>query len=59
MLLIASDVFCFKSHTNIAADLLSCEISVRNDAIVPDKFLLTSELCQFIYNEPPLGSLES
>lgn len=54
----AADVVRFKSNTNIAAELLSCEISVRNDAIVTDKVLLT-ELCQCIYNEPPLGSLES
>lgn len=41
MFLIASDVVRFKSHINIAADLLSCEVSDRNGATVTDKALLT------------------
>ena len=51
----AADVVRFK-YNNIAAELLSCDISVINDAIVSDEVLLT-ELCQFICNEPPLNPL--
>ncbi|EFX89814.1 hypothetical protein DAPPUDRAFT_310134 [Daphnia pulex] len=51
----AADVVRFK-YNNIAAELLSCDISVINDAIVTDEVLLT-ELCQFIGNEPPLNPL--
>ena len=51
----AADAVRFK-YNNIAAELLSCDISVINDAIVMDESLLT-ELCQFIYNEPPLNPL--
>ena len=43
-------------YNNIAAELLSCDISVINDAIVTDDSLLT-ELCQFIASDPPLNPL--
>ncbi|XP_045031447.1 serine/threonine-protein phosphatase 6 regulatory subunit 2-like isoform X3 [Daphnia magna] len=50
-----AEVVRFK-YNNIAAELLSCDIAVINDAIVTDDVLL-SELCQFICNEPPLNPL--
>lgn len=49
------DAVRFK-YNNIAAELLSCDISVINDAIVMDDDLLT-ELCNFISNDPPLNPL--
>lgn len=51
----AAEVVRFK-YNNIAAELLSCDVSVINDAIVTDDVLL-SELCKFICNEPPLNPL--
>lgn len=49
------DAVRFK-YNNIAAELLSCDISAINDAIVADEGLLT-DLCEFIYNEAPLNPL--
>ena len=43
-------------YNNIASELFSCDVSAINDAIVADESLLI-ELCEFIYNEPPLNPL--
>ena len=43
-------------YNNIAAELFSCDVPVINDALVSDESLLT-ELCNFIYSEPPLNPL--
>ncbi len=49
------DAVRFK-YNNIAAELFSCDVPIINDALVSDETLL-NELCDFIYNEPPLNPL--
>ena len=41
---------------NIAAELFACDVTSVNDAIVSDESYLT-ELCEILYEEPPLHPL--
>jgi len=44
-------------YNNIAAELFSCDVTPINDAIVSEDGSLLTELCEFIYKEPPLNPL--
>lgn len=43
-------------YNNIAAELFSCDVAIINDTIVSEESLL-AELCEFVYDEPPLNPL--
>lgn len=49
------DAIRFK-YNNIAAELFACDVASVNDAIVSEESFLT-ELCEFLYEEPPLHPL--
>lgn len=43
-------------YSNIACEILTCNIAVLNERVAGDEALLT-KLYQFLENEPPLNSL--